>query len=540
MNLNMCIINNDHFKFQEEIMKKLITLLLAMLMVVSVFAACGNPAEGPESSASPSDSNAPATGGDGTNAPSTEGPGGETTPPETEDQNEYEKIGIPELNYDDATIGIACWNSEQPEFGVTADDANTGDPILDAIYKRNLYTEQALGVTLEYTEIKGAGDDTVFWCDTIKNMQSDPSASLDILAGYSRNVAYATVRGLNQDLTVYDYIDLEKDWWPKNVQEEFMIGNKLFFITGDISTNVLHMMYCIFYNKTMTEAHGLGDPVEMVKDRTWTMAKWQEMTKNIYEDIDGVAGKTPGDKYGAGFQYYHLDAIVQGCGFTLLENTTEEGNYMVISEDFYSQKMDEYVSNMIEWVKTNDIWNDINYGSKGSTETAFMEGRSIFQINRAQFGFALQETDLDYGILPPPMLDPSVQDSYKTSLGNPYTIYCMSRSTKDGDRAAAVLQTLGYYGKQLTTPAIFDVTFKGKFSKDPNAIDMFNIVRNSIGFDLGILYMKELNNMCDMITYSAISGNKQWSAVASNAFAKKTMNTKLERLNRSLDNIVNS
>ena len=70
-------------------MKKSITLLLAILMVVSVFAACGKPAEGPESSTPPSDSNAPETGGNGTDAPSTEGPGGETTPPETEPQNEY-------------------------------------------------------------------------------------------------------------------------------------------------------------------------------------------------------------------------------------------------------------------------------------------------------------------------------------------------------------------------------------------------------------------------------------------------------------------
>ena len=69
---------------------------------------------------------------------------------------------------------------------------------------------------------------------------------------------------------------------------------------------------------------------------------------------------------------------------------------------------------------------------------------------------------------------------------------------------------------------------------------MFNLVRESIGFDLGILYMRELNYMCDMITNNAISQGQQWSAVASNAFAKKTMQTKLDRLNKSLDIVVNS
>ena len=195
---------------------------------------------------------------------------------------------------------------------------------------------------------------------------------------------------------------------------------------------------------------------------------------------------------------------------------------------------------MIEWVQSNDVWSDMDYGAKGSTEKAFREGRSAFQLMRATFGFQLSETDLEYGILPPPMYDTSVQEEYITTLGNPYTMYSLSGGTKDGERAAAVLQTMGYYGYSLTTPAIFEVTFKGKFSKDPNAIEMFNVIRESIGFDLGILYSKELNGMCDLPTMNAISKGQQWSTVANNAFAKKTMQTKLDRLNKSLDTVVNS
>jgi len=511
-------------------MKKLITLLLALIMVLSMFVACKPSEQNPGEST-------PAPGESTPNAGDPSDPS--VTPEET--LSEYEKIGIPELNYDDATIYIACWNAENPEYEVTAEDANTGDPILDAIYKRNLYTEQVLGVDLEFTAIPGAGNQSeiISWCETAKNMQSDPATPVDILSCYSRTAAYATINGLNQDLTVYDYLDLTKEWWPKNVQDEFAIGNKLFFITGDISTNVLHMMYCIFYNKTLTESYGLGDPVQMVNDRTWTMEKWQEMSADLYEDIDGVAGKSAGDRYGVGFQYYHLDAIVQGCGFKLLENTNEDDQFIAITEDFYSQKLDGFVDNMIKWVKTNDVWNDTKYGAAGSTEDAFKEGRSVFQINRATFGFQLQETDLDYGILPPPMLDPSEQEGYVTSLGNPYSIYSMSRSTQNGDRTAAVLQTMGFYGYELTTPAIFDVTFKGKFSKDPNAIDMFNLVRGAIGFDLGILYMRELNYMCDMVTNNAISQGQQWSVVT-NAFTKKTMNTQIGKLNSRLATIVNA
>ena len=68
---------------------------------------------------------------------------------------------------------------------------------------------------------------------------------------------------------------------------------------------------------------------------------------------------------------------------------------------------------------------------------------------------------------------------------------------------------------------------------------MFNLVRGAIGFDLGILYMRELNYMCDMVTNNAISQGQQWSVVT-NAFIKKTMNTQIGKLNSRLATIVNA
>ena len=277
-------------------MKKLITLFLAIAMVLSMLAACAPAGDNTDGTPAPGSSESkPAESDKGNETPAASGSENSSQGGE-EELSEYEKIGIPEVNYNEAIIRIASWHSEQPEFYVSVDDANTGDPVLDSIYKKNLYTEQTLGIELEFTEVPGAGNqnEIISWCETVKNMQSDPATPVDILACYSRTAAYATINGLNQDLTVYDNLDLSKAWWPKNVQEEFSIGNKLFFITGDISTNVLFMMYCVFYNKTIADTHGLGDPVQMVKDRTWTMEAWQDMTSGLYEDIDGVAGKSAG------------------------------------------------------------------------------------------------------------------------------------------------------------------------------------------------------------------------------------------------------
>ena len=187
-------------------MKKLITLLLAITMVLSMLAACtpagdntdGTPAPG-ESSTKPAESGN--NSGDSDNDAPAESNSGNPSEGD-EELSEYDKIGIPEVNYNEAIIRIASWHSEQPEFDVSVDDANTGDPVLDSIYKKNLYTEQTLGIELEFTEIPGAGNQSeiISWCETVKNMQSDPATPVDILACYSRTAAYATINGLNQDL----------------------------------------------------------------------------------------------------------------------------------------------------------------------------------------------------------------------------------------------------------------------------------------------------------------------------------------------------
>ena len=158
-------------------MKKLSALFLAIILVVSMLAACTTPG-GAGGESTPQNGN-----GDSTPAPGgNEGEGGEE-----DEVSEYAKVGLPEgLNFSGDTVYIACWNSEQPEYDVDTEDLD-GDPINDAIYKRNLYTEQLLGIELEFLPIAGTGNvsEQVSWCDEASKMMKDPNTPLDILCNRS-------------------------------------------------------------------------------------------------------------------------------------------------------------------------------------------------------------------------------------------------------------------------------------------------------------------------------------------------------------------
>ena len=502
-------------------MKKVITLLLALVMMLSMLTACsGDPATPPEESKKPSGSS------------SQQQPG--------EEVNVYEAIGLPEdINYSDAVINIMHWDEANAEFDISIEDQN-GDPIIDAIYKRNLYTEQLLGVEFNFIHNEYKGNTVAQmneWCDKLQNAMNDPTTPIDIFASYSRVLSTATVRGLNQDISAYNNIDLSKGWWPKAIIDELSIDGKLFIFTGDISTNVLHNMYVMFYNKTIAEQRGIEDLVAVVENNEWTIDKMIEVTKDVWEDA-GTDGKTIDDQLGLTMSYWCADALIQGANFKILEaGDADSGEYIKLTDDFFSEVFDQFISKLGDWSATNDIYNDAKYIA--NIGTPFLEDRALFNIAAVSYGFSLQETDVDYAILPTPLRDTAQQGGYRTTIANTYSNYGMARSCKDGERAAAVVSALGYYAHELTTPAIFEVTFKGKFSKEAAMVDMFDRIREGICFDMGLLYMRELNSINDMPTM-AIQKNEEWLGKKMDSFQRRSIGILVGKLNNKLDTAVNA
>lgn len=507
-------------------MKKALALILALIMTAAVLASCTGPdVEGGESSKE--------------SIPAAES----STPSESKEEtvSEYEEIGLPEgLNYGDDTVSLIYWerwDSTPNEFLVDSDDL-AGDPVDDAIYKRNLYTEQLLGIDLEFTHLfleMGNVNEMLDWCNRLENMMNDPSTPVDIFASYSRCVATATVRGLPQNLSVYESLDFEKDWWPKYIKDEFDIGGQMFFATGDISTYLLYSMYMIFFNENLINSYGMENPYDLVESREWTIDKMIDMNSSIYEDLDGVSGKTPGDMFSFTLEWWGSDAFIQGAGFKILEQDKSGDDYIKVTEDFTSEKFGEFLEDMAEWCALKSVYNQKGYDESASG--AFKEGRAVFHMGPAEVGKKLQEVDYTYGIVPPPMLDPNAQD-YITTICEDYSIYAMGRSCTDGERAAAVIQTMGYYAHKYTTPAVFDVTFKGKFAKTEEMMGMFDFLRSIISFDMGLLYQRQLGYINDWPT-EAIRDNIEWS-IKTSAIQMKGLNRYMETLNKDLETLVES
>ncbi len=455
-------------------MKKVFLVLLALVMIVTVFASCGD-ADGKTTPKATTPKTPSGGGGDD---------GGEEIP-----ENEKLNFDINSIDYGGEVVRIVHGRCDFPEYAMSEDQIGN-DPINDAIYKRNLYIEQDLGVTLEFNEEPYSYDKISTFMDRLAAWRSDPNTPIDIIAAFTRMMPYIMMEGYFADLNMYtDSLDFDKAWWPEGSTELHEIRDDLYFVTGDISPNVLRSMTVVFVNKTILKSRGYDyvEFMEKVKNYEWVIDDLITMSEGMWANGEDSSkpGPSADDTFGMATAWKHFDALYVGCGFEYMTKSNKDTEVIKLSADLFSESVANWMTKIQDWQKTGDF----HCGEVGSGiyETNFMEGKSLFVLHRAYHGFELQATDIDYAIVPTPMLD-TAQRRYYTTIGYGYTSYGMCVDSINYDKSAQTLQLLGYYGYKLTTPAVFEVSFKGKFSKDEYTIEMFDIIRESITFDLGRIY----------------------------------------------------
>ena len=476
--------------------KKLLCLLLAALMTASALFSCSG---GTENAGDEAELTAQTPSAD--EAPTAEA---EDAPAENVDVNGYLKDDLPELDFGGQTVSVLYWSDvENAEFDV---EELTGEIVNDAIFQRNTDVEDRLGVVYNWVGTPGNNGSKDKYVAVAQASVQAGDGAYDIYAAYSRTIGAAVVNCLTRTLQDSPYIDYEKPWWPDNLLEESLIHDKLYFVSGDISTNVLHMMYCIYYNKQMLEDYNLPVPTDEVFEGTWTVDRLIELTADAYRDLNGNGRADLNDSFGFTLVDFHNDAFYTGSGLRLVEKDPDL--ILKISEDFYSEKAVDLLAKIGPWEQTDTVYQQSDY------ETPFTEGRALFNVNRAHYASkALRDSELIYGILPVPKYDEN-QQNYRTVMGNPITLYAVSRDSAIPETDHAVLECMASEAYRLTTPAIFENNMKKKYSIDDVNAQMYDIVRETVSFELGRFFNQYLNDITDIYFRAVTSNNQNWASTS--------------------------
>ena len=460
---------------------RFLALALVAITLLGSFAACADTKE-------------PATDTTVANA-STEAPAAtteaEATTESPYDENGYLKSSLPdELDFGGAEVTVLWWNDvEQPEFFV---ENTNGELINDAIYLRNANVEAKMGVKLNWIDIKGQyNSDGENYANYVGNAYASGSDLFDLMSAHSRTMALTAMYGYCAELTKLDHLDFEMPWWPEVMLDTATINNKLYFVTGDVSTNSIHQMYVMFYNKDMLKNYtNLVEPSTHVEQNTWTMETLFTMTSGLYNDMNNNQKADKDDAFGFTSLNWHFDAIYYGCGMTMLEKDADPAKLLKVADDWTSEKAITLSDTVGEWIKKGNAYLDSN-----NYANIFVNGRSLLVMARHHdIASKISEAGFKYGIVPMPKYDKE-QEKHITCVGNPVSLYSIYTLSKDANRAAAVLECWASEAYRTTTPAVFETTFKLRLSETSTESRMYDLIRSGVTFDLCRFFNRQLSSM---------------------------------------------
>ena len=484
---------------------RIIALLLSLLTVLALCAACAESKAPEETTVPPSGAN--------TNA-------GVDGPESTVEETLYEEDDLDESYNFDTTITIYLWSDyRMTEFYAE----ENGDIINDAVYHRNIKVANRLGIEFAFVEAKGDSSNSKNWITQAENDRAADN-DYDIYAGYSRSLPLMSLKGMTTNLLSHQAFSVEKPWWPEALTSECTIKDQLYFCTGDIATSMLWYMNGFMYNKDLYKQYISTEttPLDMVLNNEWDMNTFFSMVKDIYTD-NGDSVKNEHDFFGATMYSTDIDAFQIGAGITSLEKTEDGG--LRVSEKWSGQTCSDICELLGNYIKEPGI-----YAATSAARTPFFNQTSIFHLDRlflikgVDNGNSEDKVEFSCGVVPAPKYD-KTQEKYHTNLGNPYTIYGVNAGTPDLEAAVTTLEAMASENYRSVTPAVFEVAMKVRYTDDPQTAEVFDILKEGISFDVGKLYGSTFSN--------ATSNNFKDTAMSGNPSGLKT---KIKATQRLLDN----
>ena len=368
------------------------------------------------------------------------------------------------------------------EFDYYWVEESAGDAMSESIYARQQNVYEHLGV--EMTATQGAGHDqygTPFMT-AVKN--KDGSIESVLSHSYMFLTTFISGGYLTDFLTV-DGINLDADYWSRDVMEQVAAGDHLYLGYSDFRLPYTHV---ITYNKEMLERYSdsLDESMyDMVRNYRWTLDKMISLASLAY--VDATAdGKTDDDTFGlTGTQWMPFVGFLQSSNIMLVD-MDERGDYVVgVFSEKNKNKTTDLVEKLSALSKSDYAW--FRYRDDAlTTSIPLYSGRTLMSLTSI---FSLPnylDYDIDFGIIPYPMFDEAQKDVGYRSLDWGGWI-CIPSYAENMNMVVDTLEVLSFYSKDVTI-TFYEKLLGKQVADAPDDRAMLDIIWDSVCADVGLTY----------------------------------------------------
>jgi len=454
--------------------KKITALLLFFALIAGILISCGGGAPDKAEDGNKADVNVP------------DEQGGETDENAGEPRIEPE---LPDMDFGGYKFTFLTllydgddWVGDKP-FELVAEEITGGDPINDAVFKRNMKIMEKFNIDVEMTALPDHAA-------ALKRAVGAGDPIYDAAVMFNNDVPGIVTNGALTNVDELKFIDLSKPWWDPAVNST-SVANKNFLMAGDLLILDNEATNAVLFNKGLMADLGLELPYDLVKGGKWTMDVFNDYIKGASKDLNGD-GKMAWADDQWGFVAFNdtLHALFVAGGGTLALKDGGDIPYMTLTSPRNLSVMDKVfdimynkdeVLNVQSDVSNSNDWSAAFYGS-------FEENRALFLWARLRVVEKYRGMESDFGILPLPKFDEG-QDKYH-SVVNSYTgvLLGVPKSAENLDRVGIILEALSAESKYTLRPAYYDVVLQRKYTRDEESSEMLDIIFGNRVYDVGAVY----------------------------------------------------
>ena len=463
-------------------MKKLLLVFLAVVMIVSIFACAKKEEEKPAVTTAPGTTVGPDV------------PPVTTTQPTTTTEDK-EKPVLPKMTFDGTEYRIAT-RENALRVEVYADETAV-DIRQSALAQRNATVEDTYDVIiLPYiTADNSLGGQTTHLMELLLSEEDVYDISLTYAAGSGDMI----IGGFVINWFNLKYNDFSKYYWMNDINDKHIIDDAVYAVVGDMSITTLINTYAMFYNRTEGDKLLMDDGettmteevFEKIENMEWTIDYFIDLVANVYQDIDNTTGVSDDDFFGfSGEALTNLDVWQFAFDIPMIAHDETEGLKCVFNTEKTAVMID----------KLNELyWENNGSFISNSCTAKFLNGNILFHTTWLEHCFgSFKGMDEQYTILPYPMYDEN-QEKYMAGAMDNYNVMCIPYTCQELEMVSYITEILNYESREQLYPIYYEESLQKQYTRDPESIEMLDIIMEGRNFDIGTLFPWQTNRLCRVV-----------------------------------------
>lgn len=385
---------------------------------------------------------------------------------------------LPDVDYEGYEFRIIGADNDIPMLLV---EEMTGSLVDDSVHKANQAVEERFGVKLKQVVL-----DSWMNGSAIRNSIQSGSDDFDLGVCHDITAGNLSLEGLFVDLRQLPHLDFDKPWWSDFTVDGLTVNGRMYIFSNYCGYNGLRGTKTMYVNLDKLGDYHIDSPYDMVRNREWTLDKVVSLTKDIYSDLDGDAKASREDFYGFAFtglfygwlENFGVEAYTKGADgrLTLTLNSPKTATIIEKVRSWL------YGGNQGVYYKKSHV----SLHDYDSYPVMFAEGNCLFTYGSLYVLIEeLVKSNVNYGILPMPLLDDSQESYYGVCYDSPMWVPV---TISDPERTGVILEAMSAEGYKNILPAYKDIALKNRYSTDSDSAEMLDIIFENRVLSLSYIY----------------------------------------------------